>query len=518
MASLTFPPFRLYHFYDGTRNNESLDFPPVPEKERGIYTSMNSCQSRRQFLKTIGLLPLAYYGCEIGKQPKYSEPEDSESEYSKPINVVIIFLDDSGWADFRPFGDPDYLTPHVHQLAREGCCFNQFYVPQALCSASRASLLTGCYPGRTKVFSALPPKARGLAPRYATIAEVLKIRGYNTAIFGKWHVGDQPETRPPARGFDESCGLMYSNDMWKFNPVDPEYWGQWPLQYWENGEIKISAVTGEDQAQLTTWYTEHAVDFINRNKDNPFFLYVPHSMPHVPISCSEKYFGKSGFGLYADVIMELDWSVGQILEALKTNGLEGNTLVIFSSDNGPSLIFGNHAGKTPFREGKATSFDGGIRSACIIKYPKEIVPHIVSENFFCSIDILPTICYLTGANLPDNEIDGKNVWDLIIGKKEAQNPHQYYAFSCYNQLQGVISPDGRWKLQLPHTYLMVVRGGRGGLPGLDIKERIELSLFDMKNDPYEKINVIGMYPQIAAQLQEFAAQHKEKFYSGEDLS
>jgi arylsulfatase A-like enzyme len=465
-------------------------------------------QSRREFLKIIALSPLAYYGLGCAGQKKHS----------KPPNIVIIFLDDSGWADFKPFGNPEYVTPHVRQLAREGCCFHQFYVPQAICSASRASLLTGCYPGRTKVFGALPPEAWGLEPKYATLGEVLKARGYNTAVFGKWHVGDQPDTRPLARGFDENCGLMYSNDMWKYHPSNPDYWGQWTLQYWDNGKIKIDAMTKDDQPMLTTWYTEHAVDFINRNKNIPFFLYVPHSMPHVPIFCSEKFRGKSGLGLYADVMMEIDWSVGQIMKALKTNGLERNTIVLFSSDNGPWVSYGNHAGKTPFREAKATTFDGGVRSACIIKYSKEISPGTVSESVFCSIDILPTICHLTGAKLPDNEIDGKNVWDLIVGKKDVRNPHQYYAFSCGEKLEGVISADGRWKLHLPHTYATLVKAGSDGLPGTYKREPIELSLFDMKNDPYERLNVIEKYPQIAAQLQEFADQHKKKFYSDDDSS
>lgn len=464
---------------------------------------MSKQQSRRTFLKTVALSPLVYYG--MGCAGKRGEP--------RPPNVVIIFLDDSGWADFTPFGNPEYLTPHVRELAGEGCCFHQFYVPQAICSASRAALMTGCYPGRTKVFSAHPPEARGLEPEFATLGEVLKSRGYRTAVFGKWHLGDQPDTRPLARGFDENCGLMYSNDMWRYHPGNPEYWGQWKLRYWDNGKVMIEDMTKEDQPMLTTWYTEHAVDFINRNKDNPFFLYVPHSMPHVPLFCSDKFLGKSGLGLYADVMMEIDWSVGRIMETLKTNGLEDNTLVFFSSDNGPWISYGNHAGKTPFREAKATSFDGGVRSACIVKYPKSIRPGTVSEHAFCSIDILPTVCHLTGAELPENEIDGKNVWDLVTGRSDARNPHQYYAFSRGKEFEAVISADGRWKLHLPHTYATLVEAGRDGLPGKHERKSIELSLFDMVNDPNEKTNVIERYPQIAARLQEFAARHHERFYS-----
>ena len=384
---------------------------------------------------------------------------------------------------------------------------------QAICSASRASLLAGCYPGRTKVFGAHGPRAKGLDPKFVTIGQVVKGRGYRTAVFGKWHVGDQPETRPPARGFDESCGLMYSNDMWEYHPENPEYWGQWPLQYWENGKITIEQVTEKEQTMLTTWYTEHAVDFINRNKNDPFFLYVPHSMPHVPLFCSDKFKGKSGLGLYADVMMEIDWSVGKIVDALNANGLEDNTVVIFSSDNGPWISYGNHAGKTPYREAKATGFDGGTRSACIIKYPAQIEPNTISEKAFCSIDLLPTICFLAGAKLPANEIDGKNVWDIIADKAGAQNPHEYYAFSTNKNFEGVISSDGRWKLHLPHNYRTLVEAGNDGMPGKYTNKRIELSLFDMKNDPFEKVNIINKYPQIAAKLKQLAEQHKNRFYS-----
>jgi len=300
----------------------------------------------------------------------------------KQPNFVIIFLDDSGWSDFKPFGNPDYPTPNVARLAREGCRFDNFYVPQAVCSASRASLLSGCYPGRTRVFGAHGPNAKGLDPKFQTMGEVLKAHGYKTAVFGKWHIGDQPGTRPFSRGFDENCGLMYSNDMWEFHPENPDYWGQFPLQYWENNEVIIDRVTPNEQPMLTTWYTEHAVDFIKRNKENPFFLYVPHSMPHVPLFCSEKFKGKSGKGLYADVMMEIDWSVGQIMNTLKENSIDDNTVVVFTSDNGPWISYGNHAGKTPFREAKGTGFDGGTRSACIIKYPERIKANTVSEKHF----------------------------------------------------------------------------------------------------------------------------------------
>jgi arylsulfatase A-like enzyme len=431
----------------------------------------------------------------------------------RPPNLVMIFLDDSGWADFHPFGNPSYQTPNVERLASQGCQFHNFYVTQAVCSASRSSLLSGCYPGRTKVFGAIAPRVRGLDPKFATIGEVMKTRGYRTAVFGKWHIGDQPETRPPARGFDESCGLMYSNDMWEFHPQNPEFWGKYPLQFWDNGKVAIERVTREHQPMLTTWYTEHAVSFIERNKNNPFLLYVPHSMPHVPLFVSEKFKGKSGAGLYGDVMMEIDWSVGEIMQALKNSGVEENTLVFFSSDNGPWIVYGNHAGKTPYRESKGTGFDGGTRSARILRYPGQIRAGTISRRAWCTVDMLPTAAHLAGAKLPANPIDGRNVWDLITGKPGAKNPHDYYPFSTGRNFEGVISGDGRWKLHLPHAYNSLELPGKDGAPGNYVSRKIVLALFDMENDPHETKNVIDSHPEVAKRLQGYAEQHRREFYS-----
>lgn len=442
---------------------------------------------------------------------KVAESPDQEAE--KP-NVVLIFLDDGAFDDFAPFGKPRYSTPHVEVLAKEGRSFYNFYVPQAICSASRAALLSGCYPGRTKVFGAHGPAGRGLDPKFATLGEVLQKNGYKTAAFGKWHIGDQEDTRPHNRGFDESCGLMYSNDMWLHHPENPDYWGQWPLQYWENGKVTIDTVEIEDQKMLTTWYTEQAIDFIKNNKEEPFFVYVPHSMPHVPIFCSDKFEGKSETGRYGDVMMELDWSVGQIHQAIKDQGLENNTLFVFiASDNGPWLSYGDHAGITRFREGKGTTFDGGIRNPCIIKYPNKIDPNTISHRAFNSIDILPTICYLTGTELPENEIDGKNVWNLITHQAETRNPHDYYPLTNGPEFQGVISGDGKWKLHLPHQYRTIAEGGSGGMPGKYENVEIDTALFDMVHDPYEKSNVRTLHPGVAAKMIEYAEHHKATFFS-----
>jgi arylsulfatase A-like enzyme len=457
--------------------------------------------SRRKFLRAAGLGAAAF---------SLSGRADGQQ---RPPNIVLIFLDDSGWSDFHPFGAPPYPTPNVERLAKEGTAFHNFYVPQAICSASRSALLSGCYPERTKVFGAHGPRAKGLDPKFATMGQMLQAKGFKTAVFGKWHIGDQPETRPAARGFDESCGLMYSNDMWEFHPESPERYAKFPLQFWENGKISIERVTPQHQPMLTTWYTEHAVDFIQRNKTNPFLLYVPHSMPHVPLFCSDKFSGKSGAGLYGDVIMEIDWSVGQILSALKTAGVEENTLVILTSDNGPWTSYGNHSGKTPYREAKGTGFDGGTRSACLMRYPGKIKAGAISTKTFCTVDLLPTIAALTGATAPENPVDGRNVWDLITNKRGAKNPHEYYPFSTGAVFEGVLSTDGKWKLHLPHDYRVVVKAGEDGSAGKYRQDRIELSLFDMEHDPLEKVNVIEKYPEVAAKLKAFAEEHKRQFFA-----
>lgn len=432
---------------------------------------------------------------------------------TKRPNFVVIFLDDAGYGDFHPFAKPAYPTPNVARLAGQGCRFTNFHVPQAVCSASRSALLSGCYPGRTKVFGAHGPRARGLDPSYATLGNVLQGAGYKTAVFGKWHIGDQEDTRPPARGFDESGGLMYSNDMWEFHPERPEAYSKFPLQYWTDGKVTIDRVTPEHQPHLTTWYTERAVDFIQRRKSDPFLLYVPHSMPHVPLFASKRFKGKSGRGLFADVMMEIDWSVGEIGKALKKAGVEDNTLVLFTSDNGPWTSYGNHAGTTPFREAKGTGFDGGTRSPSIVRFPGRIAAGTESKRFWSTLDVLPTFAHLAGAALPKNPVDGKNVWDLVRGAPGAANPHEYYPFSTASNFEGVFSGDGKWKLHLPHGYRVVDQVGRDGAAGKYRQEKIGLSLFDMDNDPLETTNVLEKHPEVAARMKGYAEGHRRRFYS-----
>jgi len=429
-----------------------------------------------------------------------------------PPNIVIFFLDDAGYSDFQPFGNPPYATPNVARLAAEGGRYNNFHVPQAICSASRAALLTGCYPERTKVFGAHGARERGLEPSFPIMSEIFKKQGYVTGIFGKWHIGDQPDTRPAARGFDESAGMMYSHDMWEYHPKAPEIWGKYPLQFWTNGNVTCERVTPEFQKNVTQLLTGGAIDFIKRHQDQPFFLYVPFFMPHVPLFVSDPFLGKSGAGLYGDAIVELDDSIGRILAELKKCGLEENTIVIFSSDNGPYIGYGNHAGKTPFREGKITSFNGGTQSSLLIKYPAKIKPGTVSDATFCSVDLLPTLCGLNGAPLPASEIDGANVWPLISGEPGAKNPHEYYPITTKENLDAILSGDGEWILHLPHKYRHLVTPGMDGQEGKYQELKLELSLFNLKKDPNETTNVIEQFPDVARKLQQIAADHKKKFY------
>ncbi len=277
-------------------------------------------------------------------------------------NVVIIFTDDQGYADVGCYGAAGFETPNLDKLATEGMRFTDFYASQAVCSASRSSLLTGCYAERVGIDGALMPNSKkGLNPDEETIADLLKKKGYATAIFGKWHLGNDTAFLPYQQGFDEYYGLPYSNDMWpvKYDgtPDTSARKRNYPKLYLIDGKDKVEEIaTLEDQSTLTTRYTEKAVDFIDRNKDSRFFLYVPHSMPHVPIAVSDKFKGKSENGLYGDVIMEIDWSVGQIMKALKDAGIEDNTIVIFTTDNGTANGY-----KTDKKTGKVHGYNVGMR-------------------------------------------------------------------------------------------------------------------------------------------------------------
>lgn len=429
-------------------------------------------------------------------------------------NIVLIFLDDAAYSDFHPFGKPPYATPNVERLAAEGVRYTRFHVPQAVCSASRAALLTGRYPHRNRVVNAIAPGRPGLSPKHPIIAETLKQHGYATAHFGKWHLGDIPATRPMARGFDQYAGLLVSNDMWRHNPVWRKRVGDDPLPYWENGAIKIPDITPDDQKHLTAWATEGATRFIRSQAGKqPFFLYLAHSMPHVPLYCRDEFQGKSGAGLYGDVITEIDWSVGEIMNALREAGVEKDTIVLLTSDNGPWEEFGNHAGKTPFREHKGTSFEGGVRSALTVRFPRELKPGTVNDRAFGSIDLYPTLAALAGAPLQEKDTDGKNVWPIMRGDEGAKNPHDHYFISTGWDLEAVMTADGKWKLHLPHGYRDVIRPGHDGVRGETKTSMIEESLFNLIDDPSEQFNLIGKHPDIATELREPGAAYLKRFPS-----
>ena len=268
--------------------------------------------------------------------------KSKEQVVDSPPNVIIIFTDDQGYEDVGRYGSPNIKTPHLDKMADEGILLTNFYAAQAVCSASRAALLTGCYPNRLGIHGAyMPNSKKGLNPSEITLAEMLKEINYSTAIYGKWHLGDHPNFMPNKQGFDDFFGIPYSNDMWPLHPQQGPIFDFGPLPLYEN-ETVIDTLT--DQTLLTTQITERSIDFIKKNKDNPFFLYIAHPQPHVPLYVSDKFKGKSERGLYGDVIMEIDWSVGQVLATLKEYSIDDNTIVIFTSDNGPWLSYGEHAG------------------------------------------------------------------------------------------------------------------------------------------------------------------------------
>jgi arylsulfatase A len=433
---------------------------------------------------------------------------------SRLPNIVLIFTDDQGYADVGVFGAKGFKTPNLDRLAKEGCKFTNFHVAQPVCSASRAALMTGCYPNRIGIHGALGPLAKhGINDNEMTLAELLKQKGYATGMAGKWHLGRPTQFLPVHHGFDEYFGLPYSNDMWPSHPEARR--GTYPpLPLIEGDRVIDNEVTPTEQSNLTTWYTERAVKFIERNRDRPFFFYLAHSMPHVPLHVSEKFKGKSKQGLYGDVIMEIDWSVGEVMKALKKHKLEDNTLVIFTSDNGPWLSYGNHAGSAgPLREGKGTVWEGGTREPCIMRWPGKIPKGATNDRMLMTIDLFPTIAKLVGAVLPKHKIDGLDAWPLISGEKGAENPHGAYFFYYHqSELQAVTDGDGRWKLYLPHAFRSLAGrpGGTNGIPAKYQQTKLETpELYDLKNDLGETKSVASANPEVVQRLLALAEKARE---------
>lgn len=433
-----------------------------------------------------------------------------------PPNVVFIFADDLGYSDLGCYGATDIKTPNIDRLAAEGTRFTNFYVAQAVCTASRAALMTGCYSNRVGMGGALNHTSpNGIHPKEKLLSNLFRDRGYSTAIYGKWHLGDHTQFLPTHRGFEEWSGIPYSNDNGPLHPVAPDFPA---LPWYENDEI---TELNPDQSNFTKRITDRSVDFIKRNKDKPFFLYVPHVMPHVPIFASERFKGTSQRGLYGDVIQELDWGVGEIMKALKEQGIDDNTLVMFSSDNGPFISYGEHAGvAAPLREGKLTNFEGGLRVPGIARWPGKIPSARVCEELFSTIDLYATFAKIIGASIPPGKRDTIDLTPLLLGEAGAKGRDVLWCYSG-SELQAVRKGD--WKLHVPHKYLTVAgEPGKGGKPsnwgkgapqsieqsgvyGIASRhgyrvEEIGLSLFDMRRDPGETHNVAAEHPDVVKEL------------------
>lgn len=433
-------------------------------------------------------------------------------------NIVLILADDLGYSDLGCFGSKTIRTPNLDGMAAAGTRFTSFYVTQAVCSASRAALMSGSYPNRVSMQGALNHTSReGIHPDEHLLPEMLKAQGYVCGALGKWHLGTTAMFSPLKHGFDEFWGIPYSNDNSKYHPSLASEMP--PLPLYEDAKV---IETDPDQSQFTRRITEKAVSFIRRHEQRPFFLYVPHIMPHVPIFASDRFKGKSPHGLYADVVEELDWSVGMILAALQQAGIAEKTLVLFFSDNGPFLSYGNHAGSAqPLREGKLTSYEGGVRVPFIARWPGKVPAARVCDEPLTEMDLLPTFTQWLGAPPSPNKIDGRDVGVLLLGKEGAKSPHEAIAFYAGNELQAVRS--GPWKLHFAHPYITphdvpgrdgkpsnwenmkpvaITQSGIAGIAsrhGYKVAQQ-ELALYHLQEDPAESKDVSAANPEVVERL------------------
>lgn len=449
----------------------------------------------------LGVLAMLFLSCE------------SNFEKGSP-NIIFVLTDDLGFNDLSSYGSTIIHTPNLDKLASEGALLNSYYSPQAVCSASRASILTGSYPNRIGFSGALGPNSKkGINPNELLISEMLKDKGYKTAVYGKWHLGDNKKFLPTRHGFDDFYGILYSNDMWPFHAEYPDSYPDLML-YDKETPIKVL----EDQSNLTKDLTTKSVEFIEKNKNNPFFLYLAHPQPHVPLFASSNFSGKSENGLYTDVIQEIDHSVGAIMKALKDNDLEDNTIVVFTSDNGPWLSYGEHAGSTGiYKEGKGTTWEGGQRVPCIVWYPNEIKPNTVISAPLMGIDWLPTFASVTNSKLSENKIDGKNIWEVLINKTD-KSPHEALFFYYHvNSLHAVRYGD--WKMYFPHRY-RTLNGRKGRNDGSPIKYQYvnleKMELYNLVEDPSETKNIFDQHPEIAKKIEKLADIKRDEI--GDDLT
>lgn len=419
------------------------------------------------------------------------------AEEPRKPNFILIFADDLGYGDLGCFGCPHHRTPHLDRMAKEGMKLTSFYSTSGVCTPSRSSLMTGCYPRRVNMHQSarnewvlFPVAKRGLNPKEITVAEVLKEQGYATAAIGKWHLGDQPPFLPTKQGFDHYFGIPYSNDMGKRQrpKINP------PLPLLQKETVIEAPV---DQNTITKRYTEEAVKFIETNKDKPFFIYLPHTMPHNPVHSSEKFRGKSKNKGYGDCVEEIDWSTGEILKTLAKCGIDKNTLVIFTSDNGAASRWGGR--NLPLSGFKGSTMEGGMREPCIARWPGTIPSGSSCDKVLSTLDVLPTFAKLAGTTAPkDRVIDGRDISALLKGEStEGVREAYYYYFR--DQLQAVRS--GKWKLHLQYKR----RRGNELLP---------LRLYDLEKDIGEKTNVASKHPEVVKRLMGYAEKAREDLGDG----
>lgn len=413
------------------------------------------------------------------------EARQKASAFQNP-NFVIIFADDQGYGDLGCYGAKSFFTPNLDRMAAEGLKFDDFYVAATVCTPSRAGLLTGCYPKRIGLHEAVlfPYSTTGLHSNEVTIPEMLGPQGYSSACIGKWHLGHQKKFSPLQHGFDEFFGVPYSNDMDSYYYKSLDFQSP-PLPLYHNEE-EIEA--GPDQRHLTRRYTEQAVRFIKSHRNKPFFLYLSHNMPHLPLHVSDEFKGKSELGLYGDVIEELDWSAGQVLQALKDEGLDENTLVIFTSDNGP-VIRPNAGSAGPLRGGKASTWEGGQRVPCIMRWPGQIPAGSICQEVVSALDFFPTFAVITSTSLSEEQrVDGQNILQLLQKPVSTPSPHEaIYYYARNGGIEAVRS--GKWKL---HTVKTI---------GWDKKQgAFPVSLYDLETDIGETNNLAGQHPEIVDRL------------------
>ena len=419
-------------------------------------------------------------------------------------NFIVIFADDQGYNDLGCFGSPNIKTPHIDRMAREGMRFTNFYSAASVCTPSRAALLTGCYPERVGNLPVLFPKStRGLNPQETTIADMLKGRGYATACIGKWHLGHHKPFLPTSQGFDVYFGVPYSNDMGadaKMELADHVHWRDgvtketFPAAYDKGPPLFRGTQVIEypvDQTTLTKRYTQEAIRFITKNQKEPFFLYLPFTMPHIPLYATKDFAGKSEAGLYGDTIEEIDHSVGQILGILRKLKLDKNTMVVYTSDNGPWNLKGNKTSKVkgntnrrvggsafPLRGFKFQKWEGGMREPCVMWWPGRIPAAKVCEELAGTIDLLPTFAELSGAKpAPDRKIDGASIVSLIENRPGAKTPHDAYFYRTH------AVRSGKWKL-------------------------INKQLYDLSNDISESTNVAAENPRVVERLSKLLSDHR----------